>query len=41
MRERGGRTRAMVVQTTDAGTIQNEIHGAVAGKRITYKEVIA
>jgi transposase-like protein len=29
MRERGGRTVAMVVPSTDAGTVQNEIHGAV------------
>ena len=29
MRERGGRTRAMVVKSTDIATVQNEIHGAV------------
>jgi transposase-like protein len=29
MRERGGRTVAMVIPSTDAGTVQNEIHGAV------------
>ena len=29
MRERGGRTRAMVVTATDINTVQNEIHGAV------------
>ena len=29
MRERGGRTRAMVVDATDINTVQNEIHGAV------------
>jgi transposase-like protein len=29
MRERGGRTVAMVIHSTDAGTVQNEIHGAV------------
>src|SRR5450432_1252650 len=29
MRERGGRTVAMVVDATDIATVQNEIHGAV------------
>jgi transposase-like protein len=29
MRERGGRTVAMVVDATDINTVQNEIHGAV------------
>jgi transposase-like protein len=29
MRERGGRTRAKVIQSTDLATIQNEIHGGV------------
>jgi len=39
MRERGGRTRAMVVTSTDAGTIQNEIHGAVeAGSQLYTDE---
>ena len=39
MRERGGRTRAMVVTSTDAGTIQNEIHGKVeAGSQLYTDE---
>ena len=39
MRERGGRTRAMVVESTDAGTVQNEIHGAVeAGSQLYTDE---
>jgi transposase-like protein len=41
MRERGagGRTVAMVVDSTDAGTVQNEIHGAVeAGSQIYTDE---
>jgi transposase-like protein len=41
MRERGagGRTVAMVVESTDAGTVQNEIHGAVeAGSQLYTDE---
>jgi transposase-like protein len=39
MRERGGRTRAMVVDSTDAGTVQNEIYGAVeAGSQLYTDE---
>jgi transposase-like protein len=41
MRERGnaGRTRAMVVDSTDAGTVQNEIHGMVeAGSQLYTDE---
>lgn len=39
MRERGGRTVAMVVDSTDAGTVQNEIHGAVeAGSQLYTDE---
>jgi transposase-like protein len=38
MRERGGRTRAMVVDSTDAGTVQNEIHGAVESGSQLYTD---
>jgi transposase-like protein len=39
MRERGGRTVAMVVPSTDLGTVQNEIHGAVeAGSQLYTDE---
>jgi transposase-like protein len=39
MRERGGRTIAMVVPNTDIATVQNEIHGAVeAGSQIYSDE---
>lgn len=39
MRERGGRTFAKVVQSTDINTVQNEIHGAVeAGSQVFTDE---
>jgi len=39
MRERGGRTVAMVVESTDINTVQNEIHGTVeAGTQIYSDE---
>jgi transposase-like protein len=39
MRERGGRTVAMVVPSTDLGAVQNEIHGAVeAGSQLYTDE---
>ncbi len=39
MRERGGRTFATVVPSTDANTVQNEIHGAVeAGSQLYTDE---
>ena len=38
MRERGGRTVAMVVDSTDAGTVQNEIHGAIESGSQLYTD---
>lgn len=38
MRERGGRTRAMVVDATDINTVQNEIHGAVEAGSAIYTD---
>ena len=39
MRERGGRTHAMVIPDTGLATIQNEIHGAVeAGSQLYTDE---
>ena len=38
MRERGGRTMAKVIESTDLSTIQNEIHGAVEAGAQLYTD---
>ena len=38
MRERGGRTHAMVIPDTGLSTIQNEIHGAVESGTQLYTD---